>query len=216
MAYALTHDLRAPVRQIEAFVNLLLEKCEGLDAEGQKYADYIQAAAGSIRGQLDALTRYARETEAPAPGAMMTIELGLLVDGLVVEMDGAIRAAGAQVHVGVLPEVFGAPAGVRTVFRELIENSLKFAGDAACVRIDARTEVDVCIVSVSDNGPGLPAEHREKALQLFRRCQAGASGTGTGLAIVQGILGYHDGPGSVGASPEGGFRFEFPLRTAGR
>lgn len=84
----------------------------------------------------------------------------------------------------------------------LVENAVKWAG--GCVRIAARAEAGVAILSVEDDGPGIPADAVETALLRGARLDESQPGTGLGLAIVRDLVEPYGGPLTLGRSPLGG------------
>jgi signal transduction histidine kinase len=111
---------------------------------------------------------------------------------------------------------------VEQVFANLIGNGLKYAGPGRTVRVELVRRGAEAVATVSDNGPGVPAEHLGHLLERFYRVEQSRSrqggGTGLGLAIVKRIVELHSGTVSARAREGGGLVFEvrLPAPDAGR
>lgn len=212
--YAVSHDLGAPVRHIDAFVQLFLEGTSDPTDEQQEYAAHILRATGRLRDRLGALTRFAQETAPPKPGSIEPCDLDNTLSSVLAALAPRIEAADAHVTVEPLPTVVATRTGLSVVFTELLDNALRFAGEAPCIRVGSRIEDDHRVrIVVEDSGEGLPEGDAEKACRLFKQCHGRTDGTGTGLAIVQGVLAHFEGCGTIRESARG-FCFEFLLRSA--
>jgi two-component system sensor histidine kinase KdpD len=96
-----------------------------------------------------------------------------------------------------LTTVFADRPRLETVLRNLIENSIKYAGEQATIRIDVSQQGDQIVFRVSDNGPGIPEEESQRIFESFYQVNASlariSSGAGLGLAICQGFVRAHGG-----------------------
>ena len=96
-----------------------------------------------------------------------------------------------------LPRLYADRPRLETVLRNLIENSVKYAGDKAAIRVEVRKQGEQLIFIVSDDGPGIPTEESQRIFESFYQVNASlariSSGAGLGLAICQGFVRAHGG-----------------------
>ena len=194
-AYTVSHDLKSPLITIQSFLGLIrrdLEKgrSDRIDRDFERIA---RAAAGmfDMLDDLLALSRVGRLVGEPEP-----VDLGGLLAEVAEVVDGPRAAKGVALEIADdLPTVAGDPTRLRTVFQNLIENSIKFIGKGETPRIavTARLEKDFAEVAVEDNGIGIDPEKSEGLFDLFRQEDCSAEGSGIGLALVQRIVRVHGG-----------------------
>ncbi len=187
-AHVASHDLRQPVRTIRQYLALLDEDYDlGLDEDGRTFWGFVTAAADRLDHLVRDLGRYTR-----ACGNATTEPVGL--DALArsvlerFEVDYASRGGHATIH-GPLPEVLGNRARLYQVFEHLVQNALRFAGDApphlTVTGVPAPSSGTVTVV-FSDQGCGFDPADGEKIFEPFRRlAHHDDEGTGIGLAIVR-------------------------------
>ena len=218
-SYSVSHDLRAPLRHITGFVGLLREHApKELDPKSQHYLDVIDQAATRMGVLIDDLLAFSRMGRVEPK--RVRVPLGPLVDGVVAEL--APEIAGRQVawEIGPLPEVIGDPAMLHQVWKNLLENALKFSRTMAPARISVGSapcgpgEVQVY---VRDNGVGFDMKYAAKLFQVFQRLHSAEEfeGTGIGLAIVQRIVQRHGGRAWAEGAPGHGATFWVALPLEG-
>jgi len=115
-----------------------------------------------------------------------------------------------------LPALFADRPRLETILRNLLENSVKYAGESATIKVDINREDDQMVFQVSDNGPGIPADESQRIFESFYQVNADlariSSGTGLGLAICQGLVHAHGGEIFVDEREEGAcVTFSIPL-----
>jgi PAS domain S-box-containing protein len=197
-AYSVSHDLRAPVRHVSAFMAMLHERIAGtVDEQSAHYVEVIEAAAQSMGAMIDHLLAFSRMGRAELVRG--DVDLGRLVAAVVDEL--APEAGGRAVDwaIGPLPPVFGDPALLRLAFTNLLANALKFTR----VRQPARIQVGCAessadgqiVVFVRDNGVGFDPSYTHKLFRVFQRLHRvdDFEGTGIGLANVRRIVERHGG-----------------------
>lgn len=193
---AISHDLRAPVRHIQAFVQLLDEHmADQVDPTGRKYIDQLLTAADGIEAKLDAMSRYAG-----ASTAVFDIgphELRAVVSDALAELEALIRETGAEITVGSMPTALVDRSRFCVVVTELVKNSLMFRSGTPVIEIASELVEggDTCVLTVRDNGRGIRTEDCGAALLLFRTLGGSSSEPtcGAGLAIVERIVSRHEG-----------------------
>lgn len=212
--YSVAHDLRAPLRGIDSFSQLLIEKYSGkLDEEGLGYLNRVRAAAGRMSQLIDALMSLAQVGR----GELQPIDLDFSY--LVQSVASEIAAAnpGRNVPVAIAPgmRAYGDPRLLRIVVANLLENSWKFTGR----RKRPAIEVGPCqnttqpTYYVRDNGAGFDPAYASRLFGAFQRLHADREfpGTGIGLAIVHRVITRHGGRVWADSRPEHGATFYFSL-----
>lgn len=218
-AYVASHDLKQPLRMVASFAQLFAERyADVVDDSGREYIEYMTSGTLRMKALLDALLRYSRIGSRGQP--LQPIDLQDVVRDVLADLDVAIRESGARIEVGHLPEVFGDPDQLRQVFQNLIDNSIKYAGDAPPeVTIAARDEAAGFLsVSVRDRGVGIPGESAYRVFVLFKRLhhEEDIPGTGIGLTIAKRIVERHGGRFWVEPLEQGVcMRFSLPKVLAG-
>ncbi len=195
-SYSVSHDLRAPLRHIVGYGDLLREY-EGarLTEKGTRFlGNIIDSArfAGTLVDDLLTFSQMGRAALRPAPVALNT-----LVDAVIREL--VAEHSGRQIdwHVGALPTVVGDAAFLVLAVRNLLSNAVKYskARSPARIAIDARDGGNEHIISVRDNGVGFNMRYVGKLFGVFQRLHRSEDfeGTGIGLANVRRIIERHDG-----------------------
>jgi two-component system, sensor histidine kinase and response regulator len=208
----LSHDLRAPLRSIVGFTNILAESLEGkLDADGRDCLRRIIAAGERMGRMLDDLYRLLRLSAAEE--AFPPTDCGEVLRGVLEDLRGDVEAAGAELSHDPLPTIRANPMLLGQIFQNLIVNALKFRGaDRPSVHVSASPEPGAWRFGVRDNGIGVPAEFRERIFGLFDRlAQDTLPGTGVGLALCKRAVEKHGGRIWVESSEGEGSIFLFTI-----
>ncbi len=214
--YSVAHDLRAPLRSINGFADVLKEdRGEALGSEGLAHVERIQSSVRRMDRLVSDLLAYA--TIGRKDLALRPVPMSDVIREVVAAAAADIEARKADVVVSEpLPTVLGDPTLLQVVFQNLIANALKFvaAGARPRVHVAAGLHGDRARICVTDNGVGIPPEARHKIFAIFERLDSKQTGTGIGLALVQrAIERLHGGIGVEGAPAGHGTRFwvELPL-----
>jgi PAS domain S-box-containing protein len=196
-AYSVSHDLRAPVRHIAGFTELLQKHSDPvLDDNSRHHIEMILDAANRMGTLVDDLLAFSRIGRSETQTT--TVHLEQLVEGVVSEI--ALDTQGRKIvwHVNTLPICYGDPSMLRLVFGNLVSNAVKFTRtrDQAEIEIASlnHTPGEV-VVFVKDNGVGFDMKYEDKLFGVFQRlhAQEAFEGTGIGLATVQRIVHRHGG-----------------------
>jgi len=216
-SYTVSHDLRAPLRSMAGFCQILIEDYqEGQSLDGS-WKEYVERIAQAAR-QMDALIRdlLAFSRLARDKVELCAVDLAPLLDDVIAEM----RLEGKPVTVeGKAPVVFGNRVLLAQIFTNLISNGLKFvpSGTPPRVRLKAETGPEGTVRTwVEDNGIGISPEYHEKIFQVFERLNDASAypGTGIGLAIVRRAAGRMGGRVGVESEEGKGSRFWVELPKA--
>ena len=195
-AYAVSHDLQAPLRHISQYTELMEKSIETKNyVEMTKSNRVLKTSANKLREMIDGLLAYSRINTTGRQ--IVPIQLRQVLDATMVEIETAIQANNARVSISTeLPEVLGDPQQVKLLFFHVIENAIKFRGEEDPVIEIAHEVIDgKCYVSVSDNGIGIPDRCKEEVFSIFKRLgfKENVPGAGVGLAICRRIALRHHG-----------------------
>ena len=222
-AYVASHDLQEPLRMIANYTQLLAERYRGkLDEQADKYIGYSVDGAVRMQALIHDLLKFSRVGKAQIePRA---IESRAVVEQALKNLQAAIQESGAVVNMNSLPVVMADPAQLTQVFQNLIANAIKFHGaEPTVIQIDAEKRDSDWVLTVSDNGIGIPVESQEDIFVIFRRLHTRSEypGNGIGLSICKKIIERHGGKIWIEAQAKPGSCFKFslptePLSKAGR
>jgi two-component system, OmpR family, sensor kinase len=207
-----SHELRTPVAALQATAETLLREQPPRPRRDQLEAEL---ARGTQRlGRLvDDLLNLAR-LQANEPLRTQEVDLTEVSESVAAETRVRTPAQITVAHAGPAP-VIGDPAALTRALRNLIDNAVRAGGDDARIEVELRRSSTHVRATVSDNGPGVPPDERERIFEGFVRVNGSSSaGTGLGLAIVRAIARQHDGSVSC-EDCETGARFTLELPAAG-
>jgi len=214
-SYSVSHDLRAPLRHITGFVELLNKRDLGsLDEKSQHYLQVISEAAQKMGVLIDDLLSFSRMGRAEM---MKTrVDVGLLAKEVAAELAAEVTERDIAWEIAPLPVVEGDYAMLRLVMVNLVANALKFTRPRPKARVEIGVitdQPDETLFYVRDNGVGFDMKYADKLFGLFQRLhsQDEFEGTGVGLANVQRIIHRHGGRIWAEGEPDGGATFWFTL-----
>lgn len=195
MASALSHDLREPLRKIQAFAELVqTDYVNDIDEKGQRYFNYVIDGAERMQAMIADLLAYARLSSEEREMALT--DLGQVLQQVQQDLSLTIAESEAVIEVGDLPEIMINPTDIRRVFQNLLSNALKFRGETVPhIQIAASQLQKHWLISVEDNGIGMSENAVEDIFVMFKRLhkRTDYDGTGIGLAICKKIIDYYDG-----------------------
>lgn len=208
-----SHDLRSPARITGAYISLLAKEYGGkLDERGREFLNFALSESKKMQVLVEDLLEYTKVSHSPS--ALKPISLNKVVRDMLAILSPEIEEKRADVAYEPLPTVYGNEVQLRRLFSNLIGNALKFNRSKPRVWISAAERADALVVSVSDNGVGIPRGDREKIFEMFKRghSQAEFPGTGIGLASCKKIMENHKGGISVDSALAKGstFHLTFP------
>jgi K+-sensing histidine kinase KdpD len=209
-AYSISHDLKSPAASLYALATRLKEKYSaGLEDKGMEHCDLIVRTARQMLTLVEMINAYIAARESPLH--LEEIPVGEVVKGIVEEFSGQIHDRHVRVTgVEGLPSVVADRMGLTRVFRNLLDNALKYGGEALSeIRVGYHREDRFHVFSFADDGEGITEQDRERLFELFarRKHSKGVSGTGMGLAIVKAMLERHGGQIWVDPAYENGAKF---------
>jgi light-regulated signal transduction histidine kinase (bacteriophytochrome) len=196
-SYSVSHDLRAPLRHVTGFVNLLEQHAgTSMDDKSRRYAGIIADSARRMGRLIDDLLEFSRTGRAELKRTVFA--LTPLLEEVRRECLRDAEERNVQWKIGDLPEVAGDRSLVRLVFVNLVANALKFTRGRAVAEIEigmGPSENDAVVIFVRDNGVGFDPRYAAKLFGIFQRLHAAEEfdGTGIGLANVTRIVQRHGG-----------------------
>lgn len=209
-AYSVAHDLKSPVVGVYGLTRLLHQQYRDiLDEKGKKYCDQILKTSEHVADLVEKINAYATTKESPMTFETVNVEeiLRIIHDEFSAKM--SLRQVD-WFKPEVLPEIRADRLSMLRMFRNLVDNALKYGGEKLSeIRIGYEASGDFHVFSVKDNGVGVKQEDSEKIFKVFHRrsTSKGIEGTGLGLAIVKEIAERHQGRVGVESGPEGGTTF---------
>lgn len=209
----LAHDIRGPLTSIAGFSELLLQR-EYPPDRVREGLQVLTRSSRRLRDLAEALLAYASMGSDGAPLVNASTE-SILAD-VEVELQGLVDQTNASIHYRRIPPMMrGRPVELGRVFKNLMENGIKYAkpGVPPVIEVSCTAEDGAFhVFCVADNGVGIPSERRHEVFRLFHRGEGG--GAGVGLAIVERVVRGHGGRVWAEGEPGAGTRFYFTLPRA--
>jgi signal transduction histidine kinase len=191
-AYSVSHDLRAPLRHLVGYTELLQKHASGsLDEKSQRYIQINLESAKKMGNLIDDLLAFSRIGRAEAKTT--AVDLQQLAADVTFEIESQAKGQDIAWDIGALPVCYGDRALLRVVLLNLLSNAVKFSG----TRPQAKVEIgsvdghgDKSEIFVRDNGVGFDMQYADKLFVVFQRLHRADEfeGTGIGLATVQRIV----------------------------
>ncbi|MDX9881318.1 MAG: ATP-binding protein [Prolixibacteraceae bacterium] len=213
-SYSVSHDLRAPLRHINGYVELLLKRnSDQLNEKGQHYLNAISESSSQMGALIDNLLQFSRtgRTEMRRGKTDMNKQVQDALSILEQDMSGRK----IEWAIGTLPVVFADQALIRQVWVNLIGNAIKYTGpcETAIIEIGADENQEEFIFYIRDNGAGFNMEYVHKLFGVFQRLHSNDEfeGTGIGLANVKQIVKKHNGRAWAEGEVGKGATFYFSL-----
>jgi ligand-binding sensor domain-containing protein/signal transduction histidine kinase len=218
-AYSVSHDLRAPLRAIDGYTNILLEDYEPtLDEEGKRVCTTICNETQRMGQLIDDLLSFSHVSRADMQVAPINMEA--LASSVYYELTTPESRGRIEFQVGKLPEAVGDATLIREVWMNLLSNAIKFSSkrERAEIEVGYRQEGEKVIYTVKDNGAGFDMRYADKLFTVFWRLHSEKEfeGTGVGLAIVQRLVHRHGGKVWADSQVDKGATFFFTIEGAKR
>jgi signal transduction histidine kinase len=216
--YTVSHDLRAPLRHVAGFAELLQRQSSAsLDVKSRRYMAMILEASKRMGNLIDDLLGFSRIGRAET--RKTTVNLDNLVREVIAELAHDTRDRDITWTVGALPVCYGDRSMLKLVLTNLLSNAIKFT------RIRPRAKIEIgCIddkddqveIFVADNGAGFEIQYVDKLFGVFQRLHRSEEfeGTGIGLATIQRIIHRHGGEVRAQGAVDQGATFHFSLPRA--
>jgi light-regulated signal transduction histidine kinase (bacteriophytochrome) len=210
---AVSHDLKEPLLAITINLTLLKKRYEGkIGSETDTFIDETIDEAKQMQTLISDMLSYSRVGASAKP--FVLTDFTAILNRLLANLRIPLEQSGAVVTHDPLPEVMADPIQLSQLLQNLIGNAIKFRGEnKPLIHISAKRKEKEWVLSVSDNGIGIPAEYTEKIFEMFQRLHNKKEypGTGIGLATCKKIVERHGGCIWVESNPGRGSTFYFTL-----
>jgi light-regulated signal transduction histidine kinase (bacteriophytochrome) len=212
--YAVSHDLRAPLRAIHGFARILTEDYRSqLDPEAAQLLGSIERNTRRMFEQINGLLEFSRLLRHPFE--RRSVDMAQLVKQALAELESAREGRSVELKVSALPGVHGDRSLLQRVWYQLLSNALKFTRPRAqaIIEVGAVERPGEWLFHVRDNGVGFNMKYAEKLFGVFQHLHSieDFEGPGIGLAMVKRIIDWHGGRVWTEAEPERGAAFFFTL-----
>jgi two-component system, sensor histidine kinase and response regulator len=217
--YSVAHDLRAPLRGIDSFSQLLIERySQRLDHEGLAYLNRVRASASRMSQLIDALLSLAQVGRSDMQP--LDLDFSQLVQSVTSELAAANPDRNVPMVIAPGMRAYADPRMLRIVVANLLENAWKFTArrQRPAVEVGPVQNTALPTYYVRDNGAGFDPAYASRLFGAFQRLHPDREfpGTGIGLAIVQRVIARHGGTVWADSRPDQGATFYFTLpRQAG-
>jgi PAS domain S-box-containing protein len=213
-SYSVSHDLRAPLRHINGYVDLLLSRFyDSLPEKGRHYLDNIADSSRQMGALIDDLLQFSRIGRQEK--RLVNLDMNIIVHEVLVSIKQDNSKRNIEWRIATLPQVYGDKALLHLVWTNLLSNAVKFTRtrEKTIIEINVLDENDAFIFSIHDNGVGFDMQYAHKLFGVFQRLHATDEfeGTGIGLANVHHIILRHGGRTWAEAEPDKGATFYFSL-----
>ena len=217
-SYSISHDLRAPLRAINNFSDVLVEDyADQLDDEAKRYLGIVQKGAKQMSKLIDALLNFSRTGTKKL--TFTNIDSRELIFEVFDDLKLQFPDRNIEFTVGEMPACQGDVQLVHQVFVNFLWNAIKFTSrqEKAIIKVNAFELGNMIQFEISDNGVGFNMAYAEKLFGVFQRLhpQEEFQGTGVGLAIVQRIISRHGGKVRATGAENKGATFTFTLPAVG-
>ncbi|MBQ7180951.1 MAG: hypothetical protein IJR87_06620 [Bacteroidaceae bacterium] len=213
----IAHELKTPTASILGYTETLIENPALSDEVRLQFIQRTHSQAQRLTALLQDVTTLNKMDYAPERLRMERTDISALVADIVSETALAIKQRQMVLH-NLLPQdiiVKGDSSLLYSIFRNLVDNAISYAGAGTTVEISATRSNDSWLFTFRDNGIGIPAEHLPRIFERFYRIDKGRSremgGTGLGLSIVKNAVLLHGGHIAASSPAGGGLVFEFTL-----
>ncbi len=213
-SYSVSHDLRAPLRTVNSFTNILLEDyANKLDDEGKRICGIISSSALQMGRLIDDLLSFSRIGRSSLhPGLL---DMKSMVEQAIAEFSDENTPRRLKINIGNLHPAFGDPGLIRVVWINLLSNAIKYSSkmEFSIISITSEKDDNMITYCIADNGVGFDMKYAHKLFGVFQRLHSETefTGNGVGLATIQRIILRHGGRVWANGEIDNGAKFYFSL-----
>ena len=213
-SYSVSHDLRAPLRHINGFIDLFLEKkSTQLNAEELSYLNTVTKSANQMGELIDALLSFSRLNRTEL--LKKPIDTLKLIHHSLQIFENEINSRSIEINIADIAESYGDYQLIYQVWTNLLSNAIKYTSkkEKAIIEIGSFVKNNKTIFYIKDNGAGFKMKYADKLFGVFQRLHKSRDfdGIGIGLANIKRIISRHGGECWAEGEPETGATFFFSL-----
>lgn len=213
-AYAASHDLQEPLRMVASYIHLIQRRLQNtLEADTKEFMDYAVDGVKRMQELINDLLEYSRVDRKGDDFRMLN--MNKTVEFVKINLQQAIAEKNATVTVDDLPEIYADQSQMISLLQNLIENAIKFHGEAPpVVHVSCREQGERIVFAIKDNGIGISEPFFDKVFVVFQRLHSRSeySGSGIGLAICKKIVERHGGKLLIESQEGKGTTFFFDIK----
>ncbi|HBC88039.1 MAG TPA: hypothetical protein DCZ94_13905 [Lentisphaeria bacterium] len=219
-SYAVSHDLREPLRSISGFIQLLSKRYHGaLDAKADHYIERLNAAAENMQVMITSVLEYSRISTHAEPFKL--VDCNEILEHALGNLEVAINETGTRITHDNLPSVYADFLQLLRVFQNLIANSIKFSSknkNIPVIHVGVAKKDGFYEFYVKDNGIGIDSKYFDRIFTIFQRLHKESEfpGYGVGLAMCKRIIERHGGSIRIESEQDKGAIFYFTIPVANR
>lgn len=214
----IAHELKTPVSSIQGYLETIIENPNITPAQKEQFLERCYAQSKRLTSLLRDISTLNRLDDAPDMMDFEAVDVSMIISNISKEV--ALQLADRKMKLKCeMPDdimINGNQSMVYSIFRNLTDNAIAYAGEGTTITIRCREQNDRYHFTFSDNGGGVEKVHLSRLFERFYRVDKGRSrkvgGTGLGLAIVKNAVLLHGGTITASNIPEGGLAFDFSLK----
>ena len=220
LTHNIAHELKTPVSSIQGYLETIINN-KNISADIlENFIEKCYQQSTRLSALLQDISTLTRIDEAPGLVSKERVDLSKLIADILEDTAIALKEKNIRIYnktEALMLVCVGSQSLLYSVFRNLIDNTVAYAGEGIDIYIECNTEdPDYLFFSYSDNGVGIPNAHLERIFERFYRIDKGRSrkvgGTGLGLSIVKNAILLHGGTINAKQRPGGGLEFVFSIR----
>lgn len=214
----ISHELKTPVSSIQGYLETIVNHPELSEDRRRLFIERSYLQSLRLSDMITDISTITKLEEAPEQFKVMPVNIKVVFEEVLEEMSDAVAFHGIQVENNLQPLcVRGNYSLIYSIFRNLIENTMKYAGDGSCVHVSySRSQDGAHCIDYYDTGRGVADDELDKIFERFYRLDADRAkpvgGSGLGLSIVRNAVLFHKGSIRAYRVPGGGLGFRFTLK----
>ena len=214
----IAHELKTPVASILGYTETIMQSPDIAEEVKNQFITRTNEQAQRLTTLLHDISTLNRMDYAKDMIPMERVDVSVLIADIIEETSFAMESRQMTIK-NYLPQniiIHGSSSLLYSIFRNLTDNSINYAGNGTTIEINATQQSDSWRFTFKDNGIGIPSEHLSRIFERFYRIDKGRSrdmgGTGLGLSIVKNAVLLHGGNIEINSPETGGLMFEFTLK----
>ena len=212
----ISHELKTPVSSIQGYLETIVNHPELSEERRRLFIERSYLQSLRLSDMITDISTITKLEEAPEQFKVMPVNIKVVFEEVLEEMSDSVSAHGMQVENNLQPLcVRGNYSLIYSIFRNLLENTMKYAGDGSCIHVSYSSQDGAHCIDYYDTGRGVVEDELDKIFERFYRLDADrgkpVGGSGLGLSIVRNAVLFHKGSIRAYRVPGGGLGFRFIL-----